>query len=269
MVEFSHLTKAYRKRVAVEDFTLSVDAPIFGFLGQNGAGKTTIMKMVVGLLEPTSGTITIDGALSMHPIFKKKLGYMPETPYFYEKMTGMEFLRFCDELFGNGNGATAHYEELLKRVGIYGARDYQIRTYSKGMRQRLGFAQALVNDPEYLFLDEPLDGLDPIGRREMKEVMRELRQEGRKVFLNTHILADVEEICDEVGIIHEGRLLYAGSVKKFCDGKPLEERFMEIVDAHERNRVQARSAHKGHREERAEGGEERGANGKPHHHVHA
>ncbi len=234
MVEFSHLTKAYKKRVAVDDFTLTVDAPIFGFLGQNGAGKTTIMKMIVGLLRPTSGTITIDGALSSHPIFKKKLGYMPETPYFYEKMTGMEFLAFCDELFGNGGGDAAHYEMLLKKVGIYAARDYQIRTYSKGMRQRLGFAQALVNDPEYLFLDEPLDGLDPIGRREMKEVMTDLKKEGRRVFLNTHILADVEEICDEVGIIHKGKLLYAGSVKKFCEGRPLEERFMEVVDAHER-----------------------------------
>lgn len=246
MVEFSHLTKAYRKRIAVDDFTLSVDVPIFGFLGQNGAGKTTIMKMIVGLLEPTSGTITIDGALSSHPIFKKKLGYMPETPYFYEHMTAMEFLRFCDQLFGHAGTDDAHYEELLKRVGIHGARNYQIRTFSKGMRQRLGFAQALVNDPEYLFLDEPLDGLDPIGRREMKEVMRELRKEGRRIFLNTHILADVEEICDEVGIIHEGRLLYAGSVKKFCEGKPLEERFVEVVEEHERTHGKAHEKHGKH-----------------------
>ena len=233
MIEFSRLTKAYKKRLVVDDFTLSVDVPIFGFLGQNGAGKTTIMKMIVGLLAPTSGTITIDGALSSHPIFKKKLGYMPETPYFYEHMTAMEFMRFCDELFAHGGNDTAHYEELLKKVGIFGARNYEIRTFSKGMRQRLGFAQALVNDPEYLFLDEPLDGLDPIGRREMKEVMLDLKKEGRKVFLNTHILADVEEICDEVGIIHKGKLLYAGSVKKFCEGKPLEERFMEVVEDHE------------------------------------
>lgn len=234
MVEFSHLTKAYKKRVAVDDFTLSVDVPIFGFLGQNGAGKTTIMKMIVGLLVPTGGTITIDGALSSHPIFKKKLGYMPETPYFYEHMTGLEFLRFCDELFAPVQGRESHYEEILKKVGIFDARNYQIRTYSKGMRQRLGFAQSLVNDPEYLFLDEPLDGLDQIGRREMKAVMLDLKHEGRKIFLNTHILADVEEICDEVGIIHQGKLLYAGGVKEFCAGHPLEERFTEIVETHER-----------------------------------
>jgi ABC-2 type transport system ATP-binding protein len=233
MVEFSHLTKSYKKRVAVKDFTLSVNVPIFGFLGQNGAGKSTIMKMTVGLLTPTSGTITINGRAVSEPEFKEKIGYMPETPYFYERMTGMEFLHFCDQLFKPGAQHNESYESLLKKVGIYGARDFEIKTYSKGMRQRLGFAQSLVNDPEYLFLDEPLDGLDPIGRREMKEVMLQLKSEGRKIFLNTHILYDVEEICDEVGIIHEGKLLYGGSVKEFCAGKPLEERFMEVIESHE------------------------------------
>ena len=248
MVEFSHLTKIYRKRKpVVNDFSLSVGAPIFGFLGQNGAGKTTIMKMTVGLLEPTSGTITIDGAPSSSFEAKKKMGYMPETPYFYERMTGLEFLRFCDELAAHvsrrgqhaGASRELHYHALLQKVGIFPARDAQIYTYSKGMRQRLGFAQALVNDPEYLFLDEPLDGLDPIGRREMKEVMRSLRHEGRKVFLNTHILADVEEICDEVGVIHQGKLLYAGGVKAFCAGESLEERFMKTVEAHEHTKSYA------------------------------
>ncbi len=236
MVQFLHLTKAYKKRrVAVDDFSLAVDVPVFGFLGQNGAGKTTVMKMIVGLLAPTGGTITIDGLSSASAASKKKIGFMPETPYFYERMTGLEFMRLCDELDGSrGHERKAHYEALLKRVGIYDARDFEIRTYSKGMRQRLGFAQALVNDPEYLFLDEPLDGLDPIGRREMKEVMLELKNEGRKIFLNTHILYDVEEVCDAVGIIHRGKLLYAGTVKEFCKGKPLEERFVEVVEEHEK-----------------------------------
>ncbi len=154
-------------------------------------------------------------------------------------MTGLEFLRFCDELFDNKNSGaspaarTTHYEELLKKVGIYAARIRGDPHVFQGMRQRLGFAQSLVNDPEYLFLDEPLDGLDPIGRREMKEVMLALKHEGRRIFLNTHILADVEEICDEVGIVNKGKLLYAGSVKAFCAGKPLEERFMEVVQEHE------------------------------------
>lgn len=235
MIEFSHLTKTYRKRNVVDDFSLVVDVPIFGFLGQNGAGKTTIMKMIVGLLRPTSGAITLDGAPSAGEASKKKIGYMPETPYFYEHMTGLEFMRFCDELDGTRDSKktrTGHYESILKKVGIFNARNAEIRTYSKGMRQRLGFAQALVNDPEYLFLDEPLDGLDPIGRREMKEVMLGLKKEGRKIFLNTHILYDVEETCDAVGVIHEGKLLYAGPVKDFTKGKHLEERFMETVAAH-------------------------------------
>lgn len=236
MIQFSHLTKSYKKRKAVvNDFSLSVDVPIFGFLGQNGAGKTTIMKMILGLLAPTAGTIMIDGIPSGSAAAKKNVGFMPETPYFYERMTGLEFLKFCDELYQNSaKQKIHHYESILKKVGIFGARNFEIRTYSKGMRQRLGFAQALVNDPKYLFLDEPLDGLDPIGRREMKTVMGDLKREGKKIFLNTHILYDVEEICDEVGVIHEGRLLYAGPVKAFCAGKPLEERFVETVEAHEK-----------------------------------
>ena len=233
MVEFSGLTKVYKKRLVVDHFSLTVDVPIFGFLGQNGAGKTTIMKMIVGLLEPTSGGITIEGHTSSSLVAKKKMGYMPETPYFYERMRGIEFLEFCDELYGDRRGKS-YYEKLLHQVGIYAARNAEIRTYSKGMRQRLGFAQALVNNPEYLFLDEPLDGLDPIGRREMKEVMRELKREGRKIFLNTHILADVQEICDGVGIIHAGKLLYSGNIPDFCAGKSLEERFMEVVEVQER-----------------------------------
>jgi ABC-2 type transport system ATP-binding protein len=233
MVQFSHLTKAYRKRrIAVDDFSLTVNVPVFGFLGQNGAGKTTIMKMIVGLLIPTKGTIMIDGKPSTDAVSKRRMGFMPETPYFYERMTGLEFMKFCDELDGSrGAGRKAHYEQLLKRMGIFDARNFEIRTYSKGMRQRLGFAQALVNDPEYLFLDEPLDGLDPIGRREMKEAMLALKSEGKKIFLNTHILADVEEICDAVGVIHNGKLLYSGTVKDFSKGKSLEERFIETIGA--------------------------------------
>lgn len=239
MIQFTKITKQYKKKKVVDDFSLTVDVPIFGFLGQNGAGKTTIMKMLVGLLEPTTGEITIDGVPSRDERSKRRMGYMPETPYFYERMTGLEFMKFCDELDGKkGANRTVRYEELLKKIGIYDARNAEIKTYSKGMRQRLGFAQALVNDPEYLFLDEPLDGLDPIGRREMKEVMLDLKKEGRRIFLNTHILYDVEEVCDEVGIVNAGRLLYAGSVKAFANGKPLEERFVQVIDAHMKGKAE-------------------------------
>jgi ABC-2 type transport system ATP-binding protein len=245
MIQFTGLTKTYKKQNVVDDFSLAVDVPIFGFLGQNGAGKTTIMKMIVGLLKPTSGTITLDGEPSAAEASKRKIGYMPETPYFYERMKGIEFMKFCDELDGsrgreNKKDRRAHYEAILQKVGIYDARNREIGTYSKGMRQRLGFAQSLVNDPEYLFLDEPLDGLDPIGRREMKEVMLALKKEGRKIFLNTHILYDVEEVCDAVGVIHKGKLLYAGPVKSFTNGMHLEERFMQTVEGHETSKHHAK-----------------------------
>ncbi len=254
MISFSDVTKAYgrgkKRRTAVDGFSLSVSAPIFGFLGQNGAGKTTILKMATGLLAPTNGTVTIEGKPAGDAATKEKIGFMPETPYFYERMKGLEFLNFCGELFRRDKGPSSaeategkqgtsdkfqkiFHEELLKKVGLYDARNFEIRTYSKGMRQRLGFAQALVNDPQYLFLDEPLDGLDPLGRREMKEVILGLKKEGKQVFLSTHILYDVEGMCDEVGVIHAGKLLFAGSVKDFCNGAPLEDRFVEMIKKHE------------------------------------
>jgi ABC-2 type transport system ATP-binding protein len=238
MLSLSHVTKIYgkgkKRRLAVDDFSLDINVPIFGFLGQNGAGKTTIIKMITGLLATTSGKITIDGVASSDAASKQNMGFMPETPYFYELMTGIEFLRFCEQLFPGAARGDEFLGGLLKKAGIYEARDYEVRTYSKGMRQRLGFAQALVNDPSYLFLDEPLDGLDPIGRHDLKTSMLELAKEGKKVFLNTHILYDVEEVCDEVGVIHEGKLLYAGPVKDFCAGRPLEERFVETVKEYEK-----------------------------------
>lgn len=240
MLSFSHVTKIYgkrkKRRLAVDDFSLEINASIFGFLGENGAGKTTVIKMITGLLAPTSGTITIDGVPSADAASKQKIGFMPETPYFYERMTGIEFMRFCAELFPDAKRDDESLGKILKIAGIFEARNYEVRTYSKGMRQRLGFAQSLVNDPDYLFLDEPLDGLDPIGRHDLKDSMLALKKEGRRIFLNTHILYDVEEICDEVGIIHEGKLLYAGSVRDFCAGRPLEARFVETVKEYERKR---------------------------------
>jgi ABC-2 type transport system ATP-binding protein len=238
MLSFSRVTKIFGKRknqrVAVHDFSLDIHAPIFGFLGQNGAGKTTVIKMITGLLAPTAGTITVDGVPSRDEASKRNMGFMPETPYFYERMTGMEFMRFCAHLFPDAKQDDESLGKILKMAGIFDAKNYEVRTYSKGMRQRLGFAQSLVNEPSYLFLDEPLDGLDPIGRHDLKESMLALKREGRRIFLNTHILYDVEEICDEVGIIHEGKLLYAGPVKDFCAGRPLEARFVETIREEER-----------------------------------
>ena len=237
MLNYSNVTKKYGKRIVVDDFSLSIKSNIFGFLGQNGAGKTTIMKMTIGLLSQSSGEITIDGVSSFSRESKQKIGFMPETPYFYERFTGMEFMKFCGELFGlKGHIFDSFALNLLKKVDLEKAKNFKIKTYSKGMRQRLGFAQALVNNPQYIFLDEPLDGLDPIGRREMKDIILDLKKDGKKIFFNTNILYDVEEICDELGIVHNGHLLYSGSVKDFCDGKSLEDRFVEIINKQEINK---------------------------------
>jgi ABC-2 type transport system ATP-binding protein len=231
VILLENVTKRYGRRAAVADLSLKVrDGTAFGFLGQNGAGKTTTMKMLVGLAAPDSGTISIGDKPVSDLAMRAGLGYMPEAPYFYERLTGAEFLRFCAQLFGEGLGGE-ECDALLAQVGLKAARDKQIAAYSKGMKQRLGFAQALVNDPEYILLDEPLDGLDPIGRKEIKRIIRGLRSEGKTIFFNSHILYDTEELCDEIGIIHEGRLVHSGPVQEFCAGRPLEARFVETIES--------------------------------------
>lgn len=240
MIEVKNLKKSYGGRVIVDDLSLTVKTgSVFGFLGQNGSGKTTTIKMMVGISSPDEGSVRIGGKDSSDLSMREHIGFMPEAPYFYDRLTGLEFLRFCGELFSAKGGSTSggkkyqsdhSYVEILKQVGMYDARNRAINTYSKGMKQRLGFAQTMVNDPNYIFLDEPLDGLDPLGRREIKNIILYLKERGKTVFFNSHILYDTEEICDEIGVIHEGKLLYAGDVKKFCNGWPLEKRFVEVVE---------------------------------------
>ncbi|HUZ92512.1 MAG TPA: ABC transporter ATP-binding protein [Candidatus Paceibacterota bacterium] len=237
MIEISHLKKFYSKRLIIDDLSFAVKTgSVFGFLGQNGAGKTTTIKMMTGIAAPDSGTITIGGKDSADIAMRETIGFMPEAPYFYDRLTGLEFLRFCGALFPRHKSDEA-YAQILKDIGIYDARNRSINTYSKGMKQRLGFAQALVNDPDYIFLDEPLDGLDPLGRREIKKIILGLKTAGKTVFFNSHILYDTEEICDEIGLIHDGKLLYAGGVKEFCKGVPLEQRFVETVEEEARKPV--------------------------------
>lgn len=232
MITLKNVSKSYGDQQIIQDFSLTVNAPVFGFLGQNGAGKTTIMKMLVGLTAPTSGTITIDGTASTELAHREHIGFMPENPYFYNRLTGLESLMFYHQLFKHSPRKTvAQYEEALQQLGIFDARNRMVATYSKGMKQRLGLAQALINDPKYIFLDEPLDGLDPLGRNSMKEIIKQLRDQGKKVFFNSHILFDVEELCDAIGIIHRGTLIYHGSVANFCHGEPLEHRFVSTIKA--------------------------------------
>ncbi|MBI3442766.1 MAG: ABC transporter ATP-binding protein [Candidatus Sungbacteria bacterium] len=236
MIEIRNVRKSYEGNPVVDDLSLTVKTgSVFGFLGPNGAGKTTTIKMLVGLVRADGGTIKIDGHEPHDTPSREQIGFMPEDPYFYDRLTGMEFLMFCGQLFKKSYRKTENeYGEILKLVGIYDAANHAIATYSKGMKQRLGFAQAIVNDPAHVFLDEPLDGLDPIGRREIKGIIKKLHGDGKTIFFNSHVLGDVEEICHEIGIIHRGKLVYAGDVKQFCNGRTLEEQFVTAIEQ-ERN----------------------------------
>lgn len=225
MIKITNLSKSYGNTKIVDDLSLEIKkGSIFGFLGPNGAGKTTTIKMIVGLSKPQKGDIEIGGK----PISKNReiIGFMPEDPYFYDHLTALEFLNFMKNLFTITNGDS---EKMLKKVGLEKAVNEKIENFSKGMKQRLGLAQAIINDPDYIFLDEPLDGLDPIGRREFKEILLDLKKRGKTIFFNSHILSDVEEICDQIGIISEGKLIYSGDIKGFCKNKPLEDAFVDKI----------------------------------------
>src|SRR6186713_2829376 len=222
VIEISNLSKDYevgflkKKKIrALDDLTLSVEGgQIFGFLGGNGAGKTTTIKILMTLLFPTSGSARILGSdisdVSMH----KRIGYCPENPYFYDYLTAAELMKYFGELLGLSSAERSRRSsELLTKVGLE-EKDWnkQLRKYSKGMLQRVGLAQALINEPEIVFFDEPMSGLDPIGRREIRELIIELRQKGTTVFMSTHILSDVEALCDEVAILRRGRLSATGKL---------------------------------------------------------
>ena len=220
IVEIDNLSKDYelgfwkkRKVRALDKLSLRVEeGEIFGFLGANGAGKTTTLKLLMRLTFPTEGNARILGSdinqVSMH----QRIGYLPENPYFYDYLTAREFLEYCAELFGYP--ATIRKEkanDLLKRVNLDEKRwNTQLRKFSKGMLQRVGLAQALINDPEVVFLDEPMSGLDPIGRREVRDLIASLRKTGKTVFMCSHILSDIEVLCDRVAILKKGTLAHIG-----------------------------------------------------------
>jgi ABC-2 type transport system ATP-binding protein len=193
---------------------------IFGFVGPNGAGKTTTLKILLGLIHATSGTASILGHDVRETEFRRAVGFLPENPYFYDFLTGREILTFYARLSGVAADArTRRVGELLERVGLGHAADARLRTYSKGMLQRIGIAQALVHDPEVVFLDEPMSGLDPIGRKEIRDLIVQLHADGTTIFMNTHILTDVELLCDRVAIIVKGQIRYEGRTEEFLEGE--------------------------------------------------
>jgi ABC-2 type transport system ATP-binding protein len=220
VVEITNLTKDYevgffrkRKVRALDSLSLSVDGgQIFGFLGANGAGKTTTLKLLMRLIFPTTGSARILGHDIQDVGMHQRIGYLPENPYFYDYLTAREFLDYCAQIFGFPAAVRKkRAADLLARVKLDEKRwDTQLRKFSKGMLQRVGLAQSLVNDPEIVFLDEPMSGLDPVGRREVRDLISALRDEGKTVFMCSHILSDIEVLCDQVAILKKGRLAQVG-----------------------------------------------------------
>ncbi len=226
MIRTEGLTKVFtvgfrgRKVRALEGLTLEVKrGEIFGFLGPNGAGKTTTIKILTGLLYPTEGRAWIMGREIGDVSVKERMGFLPENPSFYEYLTGLEFLNFYGQLLKIPYDERLHrIGELFSLVGLEGAEELQLRRYSKGMIQRIGIAQALLNNPEVVILDEPMSGLDPLGRKEIRDLILRLRDEGKTVFFSTHILSDVEMICDRVAILVKGRLKAVGPLDELLGG---------------------------------------------------
>lgn len=222
-IEIQGLTKFFsmgffKKSIRVlDDVSISVsEGEIFGFLGPNGAGKTTTLKIMLGLIRPSSGMITILGKNFTNIQVRQNLGYLPEQPYFYDYLTANEFLAFYGTLFGlKGSTMQTKAQTLLKVVGLDGVGQLALRKFSKGMLQRIGIAQALINDPRLIVLDEPMSGLDPIGRREVRDLILNLKREGRTIFFSSHIISDVEMICDRVAILNRGKIVVQGRINDF------------------------------------------------------
>lgn len=225
VIQTQNLSKTYRTGFWLAQkirSLIAVDLDVyqgetFGLLGQNGAGKTTLLKTLLGIVRPTQGKATLLGKPLGDRNVKKRIGYLPENPYFYDYLTGWEILEFTGGLFEIPHSVQkARIPELLELVGLSmkDAKKKQLRRYSKGMLQRIGLAQALINDPELVFLDEPMSGLDPLGRYQMRETILSLKRQGKTIFFNSHILSDVEKVCDRVAILDKGELICEGSMDK-------------------------------------------------------
>ena len=217
-----------QKKTILEGISLHVDqGEIFGYLGPNGAGKTTTIKCVMGLIFPEKGDIKLFDLSHLSLKAKERVGFLPENPYFYDYLTASEFLRFYSQLFVIPElEKEKRIEDLLQLVDMKKARNLQLRKFSRGMLQRIGLAQALLNNPDIVILDEPLGGLDPLGRKEIRDILVRLREEGKTVFLSSHILQDIEMICDRVAIIMDGEIVNQGYLQELISERIL---FTEII----------------------------------------
>jgi ABC-2 type transport system ATP-binding protein len=226
-IEILALEKTYtvgfwrkKPKHALRPLSLTIEeGEIFGFLGPNGAGKTTTLKLLMGLIFPTSGSARILGMEIDDPRMKAQIGFLPEQPYFYDYLTARELLEYFGQLSGvDSKQLSRKVNEVLQRVGLPDAGGVQLRKFSKGMLQRVGIAQAILHDPKVVFFDEPMSGLDPMGRREVRDLMEQLKHEGKTVFFSTHILSDAEALCNRVAIINKGELQGVGAVADLTSG---------------------------------------------------
>jgi ABC-2 type transport system ATP-binding protein len=221
VISTAELRKTYGRRAAVEPLTMNVRrGEVFGFLGPNGAGKSTVVKMLTGLVRPSGGTALMLGQPIGHAEARRRVGYLPELFRFHDWLTGYEFL----DLHGKLSGMTAgerrkRIPEVLELVGLAGREHERVRGYSKGMQQRVGLGQAIIHNPEVVFLDEPTSALDPLGRRDVRDIIRFLRSQGTTVFLNSHLLSEVESVCDRVAIMNRGQLVALGALSELLGGE--------------------------------------------------
>ncbi len=232
-VEYKSRHPGAGPRLAVKNLNLQVRAgEVFGFLGPNGAGKTTTMNVLLGFVNATGGDAYLFGVSVREPIARQRIGYLPELTYYYKFLTAEELLRFYARIFRiPRTDADARIDRLLALVELESARKRPIKTYSKGMQQRVGLAQALINDPDLLILDEPTSGLDPLGRMKVREIIQRLKNEGKTVFFSSHELGEVETVCDRVAIINEGELKVEGRVDELTEQHQanLEQIFLKII----------------------------------------
>ena len=232
---FSAVGKSYRTGLqhnkALHQLDLEVQkGEVFGFLGPNGAGKSTSIKLLLDFIRPDCGDIFVEQHKVGSDPYHHCLGYLPEIPCLYENLTGFETLRFAGKSSGmNDVDIRRRSEEVLRRVDLLHAGRQLVRGYSKGMKQRLGLAVALLHEPPIYIFDEPMSGLDPMGRSLVSDVIMELRQQGRTVFFSSHILSDIERLCDRIGVLNRGKLLYCGTVTDFSGGEDIEQAFVQLI----------------------------------------
>jgi len=237
MIHLENVTKKYvtsitKKVTALDDFSLHVrKGQVFSLLGPNGSGKTTSLKIILGLVKPTKGKISLMGESPETYKSRLKIGYLPENPYFYSHLTGKELLEFAGNLHQIPKKIlNERIENLLEKVSMKGKETIPLKGYSKGMLQRIGLAQALINDPELVLLDEPMSGLDPIGRYEVRNIILDLKKQGKTIFFCSHILSDVQEICSEIAIIVDGKKVQENTMEELAKKKiNLENYFIDIV----------------------------------------